>query len=58
MSPAKLEIVESMIALGRQMSNICFNLKQDSRLEMRTRETLGMCQVQWDRLQQKLRDLP
>lgn len=42
------EIFNRLVLAGAQMSNLCYNLRQDARIANRDREFLGQCQRVWD----------
>ena len=42
------DFVLPLLNIGDQMSNICFNLKQDSKLPDTTRRSMAQCQEKWD----------
>jgi hypothetical protein len=40
--------MERLLVAGRQMSNICYNLKQDKGIPERHRESMKRAQEEWD----------
>ena len=49
------DVIKPLIHIGGYMSNICFNLKQDSKLPETTRQSMGDSQMDWDNAQMNFR---